>query len=270
MQTKNVECKVTSWFVRRAVFVMSLLLGFGGYFFYDGTVGYLRANEVYFSHQAFSCAGQEAASLNALTWQDYLKTNPMWKTEMSGKTPCTVDEEGRLCPLPTNASPVWPEEMTDRDKVCEDNGWYNAWVQYSARRKFPVNPVERAYDVGAVLEQNVAGWICVALATGCLFLLLRTLGRKLSYKDGVLTVAGQILRAEEIVKIDIRSWKLKGLAWLYVKCANGKIKKLRVDGLTYGGFDKESSESAERWLQCVLSQFDGDVVRYDEGGERKQ
>lgn len=249
--------------------MMCLLLGFGGYFFYDGTIGYPRANEVYFTYQAFARAGQEISAMDAFSWQGYLEKNPMWKTEMSGETTCAVDEKGVLYPLPTNASPAWPAEMKAEDKVGENNGWYHAWVQYSARKKFPVKPAEHAFDAGAVREQNVAGCVCMVLAAGCLFLLLRTLGRKMSCEDGVMTVAGQTLHADEIEKIDMRPWKLKGLALLYVKKANGKTKKVRVDGMTYGGFDKERGEPAEQWMQCVLSQFNGDIVSYEEDVEEK-
>lgn len=268
MRTKNIVCKATSWFVWRAVGMACLFLGFGGYFFYDGVVGYPRANEAFFTYQAFARAGQTVSS-NGLTWRVYLQQNPMWKTEMYGETPYAVDEEGRRCPLPTAVAPTWPEEMTDAVKVGENNGWYNAWVQYSARRKFSVKPAEHAYDAGAVREQKIAGCICVALAMGCLFLLLRTLSRKLSFEDGVLTVAGKTFRTDEIEKIDIRLWKLKGLAWLYVRKANGKTIKLRVDGMAYGGFGKDRGEPAEQWMQNVLTQFHGDIVSYDESVEKQ-
>ena len=45
-------------FVRFAI-VLAAFFGFGLYFFYDGAVGYRKANEVYFSYQAFAELGKE-------------------------------------------------------------------------------------------------------------------------------------------------------------------------------------------------------------------
>ncbi len=57
MKTDRVECKPTMWFIGRAVLMALMFLGFGGYFFYDGAVGYPQKNLEYFMRSAFVEAG---------------------------------------------------------------------------------------------------------------------------------------------------------------------------------------------------------------------
>ena len=61
MTNTPIICRPTrDTFVRFAV-VLVAFFGFGLYFFYDGSVGYRKANEVYFSYQAFARLGAEAS-----------------------------------------------------------------------------------------------------------------------------------------------------------------------------------------------------------------
>ena len=59
-------------------------------------------------------------------------------------------------------------------------------------------------------EQWVAGSICMALAAAALFLLVRTRGRKMALEDGRVTAAGRQFRVEDIARLDLRRWKMKG------------------------------------------------------------
>ena len=61
MTNTPIICRPTrDTFVRFAV-VLVAFFGFGLYFFYDGSVGYRKANEVYFSYQACARLGTEAS-----------------------------------------------------------------------------------------------------------------------------------------------------------------------------------------------------------------
>ena len=61
MTNSSITCYPTrDTFVRFGI-VLLAFLGFGLYFFYDGSVGYRKANEVYFSYQAFARMGAEAS-----------------------------------------------------------------------------------------------------------------------------------------------------------------------------------------------------------------
>ncbi|MCC8020483.1 MAG: hypothetical protein LIO63_00615 [Akkermansia sp.] len=241
-----------------------LFLGFGGYFFYDGASGYPHANEVYFTYHAFARAGQEISAVSSpQEWKTRLDAASMWESQERDGRVFVLGSKGELYPLPEGVSSAWPDAIRVWESLKRD-GWNAAWIKYSEERRFPVKPGEHPYDTAAVREQWIAGTVCMILAAGCLFLLLRTLRRRMSIDEGYLTVAGKTLRIEDIERIDLRKWKLKGLAWLHVRKPSGGTMKLRADGMTYGGFSKAQDEPAERLMQNLLSQFDGEIIDYDE------
>ena len=61
--------------------------------------------------------------------------------------------------------------------------------------------------------------------------------------------------------LDLRKWDTKGLALIEHEGASGK-GKIRIDGLTYGGFKKENDEPAERLMQRIRANFSGEVIEY--------
>lgn len=71
-------------------------------------------------------------------------------------------------------------------------------------------------------------------------------------------------RVDDIARLDLRRWKLKGLAIATLKpeCGGARI---RLDGLTYGGFRKEDSpHNAEDFMKALLSLYRGEIVDYEE------
>ena len=69
---------------------------------------------------------------------------------------------------------------------------------------------------------------------------------------------------DDIARLDLRRWKMKGLAiaTLNPECGGDRI---RLDGLTYGGFRKEDSpNNAEDFMKALLSLYRGEVVDYEE------
>ena len=59
-------------------------------------------------------------------------------------------------------------------------------------------------------------------------------------------------------------WKLKGLAIATLKPERGGAR-IRLDGLTYGGFRKEDSpHNAEDFMKALLSLYKGEIVDYEE------
>lgn len=69
---------------------------------------------------------------------------------------------------------------------------------------------------------------------------------------------------DDIARLDLRRWKLKGLAIATLKpeCGGARI---RLDGLTYGGFRKEDSpHNAEDFMKALLSLYRGEIVDYEE------
>jgi hypothetical protein len=61
--------------------------------------------------------------------------------------------------------------------------------------------------------------------------------------------------------LDLRKWETKGLAFIDYDGPSGK-GRLRIDGLTYGGFKKEQGEPAERLMRHIRARFSGEVLEY--------
>ena len=106
-------------------------------------------------------------------------------------------------------------------------------------------------------------WL-ILLAVAALFLLARTLRRRMALEGDLVTAAGKKFRVEDIVRLDLRRWMINGLAHAALKpeCGGGRI---RLDGLTYGGFRKEDSpNNAEDFMKALLGRYHGEVVDYEE------
>ena len=61
--------------------------------------------------------------------------------------------------------------------------------------------------------------------------------------------------------LDLRKWETKGLAFIDYDGSAGK-GRIRIDGLTYGGFKKEQDEPAERLMRLIRSRFSGEILEY--------
>jgi hypothetical protein len=64
--------------------------------------------------------------------------------------------------------------------------------------------------------------------------------------------------------LDLRKWQTKGLAFINYDGQSGK-GRIRLDGLTYGGFKKEQSEPAEQLMKHIQARFSGEVISYSSG-----
>ena len=236
MQSDTIECKPTMWFTGRALVMALMFLGFGAYFYYDAVSGYPRKNLEYFMHKTFVDAGalfDREGRLNGAGSGEWERTvqSRMVEFPEDYEIPAGVDRKGT----------PWPAVLADYDLMsAPGKGWSAAWQAYSAERQYPLKPVEQPYDGSKIFEQWVAGSICMALAAAALFLLVRTRGRKMALEDGRVSAAGRQFRVEDIARLDLRRWKMKGLAHAVLKPECGKAR-VRLDGLTYGGFRKEDS-----------------------------
>ncbi len=242
-----------------------MFLGFGGYFFYDGAVGYPQKNLEYFMRNAFVEAGNlfnekvNDGGASSAEWVELVKSRKVvFPAEYA--IPEGIDRDNT----------PWPAELENYDLMkTQGKGWNAIWVDYSGRMKYPVKPVEHPYDGGKVFEQWVAGGVCMALGALCLFFLFRTLGRKMILDGDNLTAAGRKFRIEDVARVDMRRWKLKGLAYMILKPECGGVK-VRIDGLTYGGFKKEDApNTAEDLMQCFLARYRGEVLDYARDDEEE-
>ena len=273
---------MTKWFLVRAVLMGVMFFGFGGYFFYDAAIGYPRQNEVFFTYQGFKKAGDdfetlrsssspvlppmdgEGAITRAARWACDARNAVLWRGVVKNGRVFVRDSKGNDCPLPEGAAaaPAWPAVLANYD-VMASGGWSAAWNVYSGEHRLPSKPGEKPHDAASIREQWIAGSVCMVFGLLCLGLLLRTMGRRMSLSGNEVCAAGRKFSVADIRLVDLRQWKLKGLARFTVE-KDGRTERVRVDGMTYGGFDKEQGEPAERFMQAVLALYGGDVLVYEE------
>jgi hypothetical protein len=136
------------------------------------------------------------------------------------------------------------------------------WREYSKERGLDAKPKEEPYDARNIKEQWVVFWACLALAAGTAFILLRTLGRSIAAdQEAITTQQGKRIPYTDLKTLDLRKWETKGLAFLDYEGSSGK-GRLRIDGLTYGGFKQENDEPAERLMRLIRSRFSGELIEY--------
>lgn len=258
--SEPIVCKPTSWFLLRAVAVLTMCGVFAVYFYYDGSIGYRRQNATFFLHKAFERAGHDFAAqrnqggLDAASWKSYAAAQK-------------VDFPSDPALLPPEAQPgmAWPEVLTDYQRM-QTTQWNFLWREFSGQWphwRMSDEPSDHApYDAGKIREQWTVMWICLALFAVAAFTLLRTLMRRIELSGGVLRAAnGKRVALADIKRLDLRKWSGKGLAFVDYDGASGK-GRVRIDGLTYGGFKHEHGEPAERLVQALRGQISGEIVEY--------
>ena len=78
----------------------------------------------------------------------------------------------------------------------------------------------------------------------------------------IVTQEGRRVLLSELIRLDLRKWVTKGLAFAYYQTSDGKEGVIRIDGLTYGGFLKEQGEPAEQLMQLLRERFTGELIEY--------
>lgn len=260
MSQQDIICKATvDTFVRFGI-VLVAIFGFSLYFFYDGAIGYQRKNEVIYSYKAFADLGAAAIKeTDSSAWRQRLEGKPLFRTSVREDGSLAVQSGDAFYPLPEDC-PVaksCPEEVLDLEKM---KSWADCWQAYSGRMGLPVKPGEHPYDEGAIREQWCMGILGMLLVAVGLYFVIRTYGRELSLRGDTVTAAGRQFRIADIESIDLRQWGtgFKGVAYFTVKG-----RKIKVDGMTYGGFNKEKGEPAEAFMQALLAQYKGDIIEYE-------
>ena len=225
-------------------------------FYIDGSTGYRKKNLGYFMHATFKQAHDEFARMDAggeLTaeeWREYASSQVVRFTDDHSTLPA-----GLKLPMP------WPEVLWDYETM-KPLDWHRLWLAYSGEEKFASSPPEKPYDARKIEEQWVVFWICLVLVGGASFFLVRTVGRSLQADgEGVRGAGGKFVPYGDMKRLDLRKWETKGLAFIEHEGEGGK-GRIRIDGLTYGGFKKEQDEPAERLMEKIRSHFSGEVLEY--------
>lgn len=259
MSETDIICKVTpDTFIRFGI-VITALLGFAAYFFYDGSVGYRSVNEQVACYRAFATLGEEALTATESAWA--VRTEkPLLAAERQGDDWVYADAAGHVYPLPLGCESVESCPPEVRDLAAMRKGWSDCWAAYSARRHFPIKPAEHGYDAAAIREQWYAGALFSVTGFVLLGFALRTRGRELALRGDQVTAAGQTFAVADIQSIDLRQWGpgYKGVAYLRV---GGR--KIKADGMTYGGFSRAKGEPAEKFMKALLALYKGEIIDYE-------
>ncbi len=260
MSELPIICKATRDTYVRFTIVLLAFMGFGLYFFYDAAVGYRKANAAMLSYQAFARLGEEATRTTPFEWERMVATGALIPTA-EGRPDMATGEEGKLYPLPAGhpATLGYPEEV--RSHASMTKSWNDCWMAHSARMQYPLSPGEHLHDEGSIREQWYGGAVCMLVSAILLALTIRTSRREMSLRGSTVTAAGQQFDMADIECIDLRQWGVgfKGAAYFTVKG-----RRIKVDGMTYGGFSKEQGEPAEQFMKAVLARYQGEIIDYEQ------
>lgn len=252
---EQIVCKPTPWFTLRAAAILAMFGVFSVLFYIDGTTGYRKKNLEYYVHATFAEAGQafskknKDAKLTAAEWKEYAEKQTV-------KLP-----DASLLPADTKQPMPWPAILTDFEKV-KPLQIHLLWQEYSGENGMNVTPKEQPFDAGKIREQIIVFWTCLSLFVITLFFLLRTLRRSIKAEEtGLITVKGKLIPYSEMTTLDLRKWDTKGIAFIDHKGTSGS-GRIRIDGLTYGGFKKEKGEPAEKLMQKIRENFCGELIEY--------
>ena len=252
----SIVCKPTHWFIFRALVMLVMFGGFSAWFYLDASSGYRKKNLVFFLHQTFEHASGEFSRMN----NEGNLSPEAWKAH-AAQQEVRFPEDASVLPADLKLPMPWPEILHDYERM-KPLQWKNLWIEYSGEHGLPASPGEEPYDARKIREQWIGVWVCLALTSVALFFLLRTLGRSIrADAEGVTTQQGRRIPYPDLKTLDLRKWETKGLAFIDYDGPSGK-GRVRIDGLTYGGFKKEDDEPAERLMQLIRSRFSGEILEY--------
>ncbi len=252
---ETIVCKPTPWFLFRAG-VMVLMFGvFAVLFYKDGSTGYRKKNEAFYLQKNFQSANERFSEMNA----GNSLTPEEWK-RYAEKQSVKFPDDRSVLPANLKLPMPWPTILHDYDRMkpLQSN---ILWQEYSRERMMDSN-VEHPYDAGQIREQWIVFGICTALTLVAAFFLLRTVNRSIKADgESITTQQGKRVPFADLKTLDLRKWDTKGLAFIDYDGGSGK-GRIRMDGLTYGGFKKENNEPAEQLMKRIRSHFSGEVIEY--------
>lgn len=256
--SERIVCKPTPWFLLRAAAMLLMFGVFTVLFFMDGKWGYREKNLSYYVSKAFVQASNEFAdresSMSPSEWRAYAEKQTVALPEDRSVLP-----EGTRVPMP------WPEILRDYDamkaaRTGEKNKLFNDYRLQAGMKK---DAPEHDYPAGKITEQWVVFGICLALTLAAAWVLFRTLGRSMAVDgEALYPPDGGKVPFADLVRLDLRKWDTKGLAFAWAGGRSPGERKIRIDGLTYGGFKKEQDEPAERLMRRLKENFKGEIIEY--------
>jgi hypothetical protein len=255
---ERIVCKPTPWFLLRAAAMLLMFGIFSVLFFVDGKWGYRQSNLSYFVAEAFKEATNEFKEkkdeMSPEAWRAFAE-----------KQTVPFPEDLAILPEGTRVPMAWPEVLRDYAKMKASLGQppNTLFDDYRLEAGIKKDVPEHDFPARKIKEQWVVFWICLGLTLGAVVVLLRTLGRSIAIDgEAFYPVGGGKISFAELVRLDLRKWETKGLAFVWARTPGGGERKLRIDGLTYGGFKKEQDEPAERLMRRLRENFAGELIEY--------
>jgi len=236
--------------------MLAMFLFLGGWFFKDASTGYRKENEAFFLSQAFA----KAEKMLQLQQQEGLVTDAAWR-DFASKQTVDFGDDPSLIPASVSRPMPWPQELHDSALLAK--GQVAAWEAFTGRMQWDRKPPEKLHEASSIREQWYFAYGLSALALYTLFILLRTMRRRMSIEGAIITTQdGRKVPLAELTRLDLRKWGTKGLAFAYYPQGSGKEGRIRIDGLTYGGFQKDQGEPAEALMRELRARFTGEVIEY--------
>lgn len=264
--SERLVCKPTQWFLLRAAAMLLMFGVFTVLFFVDGKWGYREKNLSFYLSKAFEQAAQEFKAkkdtISPEAWREFAAAQKIDFLHRESE-----DEEPEQVPVPVDtAVPMpWPPVLHDYEAVKASLGQepQKLFNDYRLEAGIKKEAPEQPFPARKIHEQWVVFWICLILSLGTVVVLLRTMGRRLAIDgEAFYPAGGGKVPFADLVRLDLRKWETKGLAFAWAKTPAGGERKLRIDGLTYGGFKKEESEPAEQLMKRLRENFTGEVIEY--------
>ncbi len=253
---ESIVCKPTPWFILRALVMLVMFGVFAVLFYIDGSTGYRKKNEVYYLHKTFQIANEEFSKMNS----SGVLTAEEWKNH-AAKQFVVFPNDRSILPASLTLPMPWPGILHSYERM-KPLQWNILWREYTRDRGLSASPSEHPYDAGKISEQWIVGGICAALAGAAAFFLVRTLRRSISADaEAITSQQGKRVCYSDLKTLDLRKWDTKGIAIIDYDGVSGK-GRIRIDGLTYGGFKKDQQEPAERLMRLIRSQFSGEIIEY--------
>ncbi len=258
--SERVVCKPTPWFLLRAGAMLLMFGIFAALFYMDGRWGYREKNLSFHLWKAVERAvvefGEAKDRMSPSEWRTYAERQRVFV----GEVDMTTLPEG------TGEDMRWPALLGDFEAM--EAGMAHPrrelFDRYRDEAGLSKDAPEQPYSAKKIFEQWVVFWICLVLFLGALFVLLRTLARKVVLEDGVLHPAGgKPVALSDLKRLDLRRWQGKGLAYAWADDGKGGERRIRIDGLTYGGFRVEDDQPAERLMAGIRAGFSGELIDYE-------
>lgn len=252
-----IVCKPTPWFLLRAAAMLLMFSFFAAYFAYDGAVGYRKKNHVFYLAKSFNEAVAQFNEKN----KDNTLTAEEWKS-FAASQHVKFPEDRYVLPKDLQLPLPWPEMLHQYDTVKNRLQGNLLWQDYSAVHGYDKDPPEEAMTKREIEEQWICAAVCLILSVIAAFFLIRTVRRRISAdEEGVTSQDGKRVVYGDMKVLDLRKWENKGLAYVDYDGTSGK-GRLRIDGLTYGGFKKENGQPAEQLMQKIRSKFSGEIIEF--------